>query len=405
MAKSSKRKDNGSTSAKYYSDDVTKEVVGQLFEQYTADDGKNFFAPSSRRSSRDEEESIKKEEDRKSFFDEAEEEEFEEEEKHESKLTSFLKKAKQAVLQPDDDDDDFDDDDGDIFEDKPKVGEEAANQEQPSEEAQQTYVPRRKERQKKPRPERVQRESVEKEEDIFPEDVPVEELKKGNTEPKQEKKLTRREKMERRVEEKRRSAGIVQAEENAAEREEEDFEDEESEIIEIPVARVALIAIIVIVALLLVILARNSIHYSSQLKQAKAQIEELEKKNTSSTYETEIEELKAKNEELTKQLDDIRAASAVVSESSASSTAPQTAGSDPTVGAGGEGDASNLSQGVNSSQSYEIKTYTGEPLWDFADSIYGDGSRYEDILKFNNLTLDDFETGKVGKGTELKIPS
>ncbi|MBQ9518831.1 MAG: hypothetical protein IJR59_02925, partial [Firmicutes bacterium] len=381
MAKSSRKKDGDSSATKYFSDDMTKEVVGRLFEQYTADDGRNYFSPSARKNSRDEEESIQKEEDRKSFFDESEDyEEFEEEDKHESKLAGFFKKARQIVFQDDDDDEDEDnggetDTDGEL---NVSDGEDVqAMPEQPSEESQQTYVPRRKVRQKKPRP-NVEEKEQSGEEEVFPENVPVEELKKGNTQPEQPRKLTRREQMEKRVEEKHKRAERTKKPDVSEPYEDENFDEDESEVIEIPVARIALIAIIVVVGLLLIILARNSIHYSTELKKANAQIEELEKQNTSSTYEKEIEELKAKNEELTKQLDDIRAASAVVSETNGSSAAPQTAGSDPTVGAGGEGDTSNLSQTANSSQSYEIKEYTGEPLWDFAESIYGDGSRYKD---------------------------
>ena len=52
---------------------------------------------------------------------------------------------------------------------------------------------------------------------------------------------------------------------------------------------------------------------------------------------------------------------------------------------------------------YYMATYNNEPLWDFAEEVYSDGSRYTDILKYNNLNLDDFETaGDSIK--ELKIP-
>lgn len=420
MAKNNNRRGRSSNS-NYYSDDMTKEVVGRLFEQYTADDGKNYFAPSSsRRSARDEEAIAKKEEDKKNFLDLDEDGGEAEEEKAESGLARFVRKAKLAILPPDDDDDDEDEDEDDenfdrIF-DEPEQSEETGEESTPFEEApvleqQQTYVPGRKERKKKEKPLIIEDmkndHSVEYNEEAEQENLD-ELLSLPVTEEEEQpapRRLTRREKMEQRVEAKRRRSvqkeQPVQQEADKEPYEEEYFEDEETEVIEIPVGRIALIVIIAVVALLLLTLAGKCISYGSQLKEANSKIEELERMNTSSTYEKELEELKAKNEELTQQLESIQQASAVVSptDSAGGDTSSQTAGDTSSS------DTSGLSQQANDSRSYEVVSYEGQTLWDLAEEYYGSGSRYTDILEFNHLTADDFEDGTVSIGTELKIPN
>lgn len=415
MARNTKRRDRNSASSNFYSDDMTKEVVGRLFEQYTAEDGQNYFAPTSRRNTRDAEEQAQKEEDRKSFFEEEETEEEGEETKKESRFSRFVRKAKMVVLPPDDDDDEDDDEnqeESDGFENLFNEDGEAEPLHVPSPDSipeideQQTYVPRRKERPKKAKPEAVEEEPQEPEEDIFAE------LEQQKEEPEEEqpKKSSLRERMEKRVDAKRKRekpASKPKTEETSPVEDDffEEDDDEDGEVFELPFARGVLIAIVAVVVLLLLILIFRCISYSSQLKEANAQIEQLQNMNTSSTYEKEIEELRSKNEELTKQLDDIRAASAVVSATDGTtSEAPETPnGSNPTVGADGQGDTSNLSQQASSDQSYTVISYSGGTPWELAEEAYGEGSRYDEILKFNNMTAEDFEN--ITYGTELKIPN
>ena len=415
MARNTKRRDRNSASSNFYSDDMTKEVVGRLFEQYTAEDGQNYFAPTSRRNTRDAEEQAQKEEDRKSFFEEEETEEEEEGTKKESRFSRFVRKAKMVVLPPDDDDDEDDDEnqeESDGFENLFNEDGEAEPLHVPSPDSipeideQQTYVPRRKERPKKAKHEAVEEEPQEPEEDIFAE------LEQQKEEPEEEqpKKSSLRERMEKRVDAKRKRekpASKPKTEETSPVEDDffEEDDDEDGEVFELPFARGVLIAIVAVVVLLLLILIFRCISYSSQLKEANAQIEQLQNMNTSSTYEKEIEELRSKNEELTKQLDDIRAASAVVSATDGTtSEAPETPnGSNPTVGADGQGDTSNLSQQASSDQSYTVISYSGGTPWELAEEAYGEGSRYDEILKFNNMTAEDFEN--ITYGTELKIPN
>ena len=415
MARNTKRRDRNSASSNFYSDDMTKEVVGRLFEQYTAEDGQNYFAPTSRRNTRDAEEQAQKEEDRKSFFEEEETEEEGEETKKESRFSRFVRKAKMVVLPPDDDDDEDDDEnqeESDGFENLFNEDGEAEPLHVPSPDSipeideQQTYVPRRKERPKKAKPEAVEEEPQEPEEDIFAEL----EQQKEEPEAEQPKKSSLRERMEKRVDAKRKRekpASKPKTEETSPVEDDffEEDDDEDGEVFELPFARGVLIAIVAVVVLLLLILIFRCISYSSQLKEANAQIEQLQNMNTSSTYEKEIEELRSKNEELTKQLDDIRAASAVVSATDGTtSEAPETPnGSNPTVGADGQGDTSNLSQQASSDQSYTVISYSGGTPWELAEEAYGEGSRYDEILKFNNMTAEDFEN--ITYGTELKIPN
>lgn len=413
MARNTRRRDRNSASSNFYSDDMTKEVVGRLFEQYTAEDGQNYFAPTSRRNTRDAEEQAQKEEDRKSFFEEEETEEEEEGTKKESRFSRFVRKAKMVVLPPDDDDDEDDDrEESDGFENLFNEDGEAEPLHVPSPDSipeideQQTYVPRRKERPKKAKLEAVEEEPQEPEEDIFAE------LEQQKEEPEEEqpKKSSLRERMEKRVDAKRKRekpASKPKTEETSPVEDDffEEDDDEDGEVFELPFARGVLIAIVAVVVLLLLILIFRCISYSSQLKEANAQIEQLQNMNTSSTYEKEIEELRSKNEELTKQLDDIRAASAVVSATDGTtSEAPETPnGSNPTVGADGQGDTSNLSQQASSDQSYTVISYSGGTPWELAEEAYGEGSRYDEILKFNNMTAEDFEN--ITYGTELKIPN
>ncbi len=415
MARNTKRRDRNSASSNFYSDDMTKEVVGRLFEQYTAEDGQNYFAPTSRRNTRDAEEQAQKEEDRKSFFEEEETEEEGEETKKESRFSRFVRKAKMVVLPPDDDDDEDDDEnqeESDGFENLFNEDGEAEPLHVPSPDSipeideQQTYVPRRKERPKKAKHEAVEEEPQESEEDIFAEL----EQQKEEPEAEQPKKSSLRERMEKRVDAKRKRekpASKPKTEETSPVEDDffEEDDDEDGEVFELPFARGVLIAIVAVVVLLLLILIFRCISYSSQLKEANAQIEQLQNMNTSSTYEKEIEELRSKNEELTKQLDDIRAASAVVSATDGTtSEAPETPnGSNPTVGADGQGDTSNLSQQASSDQSYTVISYSGGTPWELAEEAYGEGSRYDEILKFNNMTAEDFEN--ITYGTELKIPN
>ncbi|MBQ6553695.1 MAG: hypothetical protein IJL89_00555 [Firmicutes bacterium] len=411
MARNTKRSGRNSASSNFYSDDMTKEVVGRLFEQYTAEDGKNYFAPSSRKNVRDAEEEAQKEEDRKNFFEEDDETE-EIEEKKESRLSRFMKKAKMVVLPPDDDDEDEDEEeDGDAFENFLSEDGEAeplhvpAPDSIPEIDQQQTYVPRRKERPKKAKPE-VPEQEPELEEEIFAEIEQQEEV----VEEKNSKRESLRERMEKRVDAKR-GKGKPEPKQQPAEEnspfddEFYDEDDDDAEVFELPFARGVLIAIVAVVLILLLVLIFRCISYSSQLKEANAQIEQLQNQNTSSTYEKELEELRSKNEELTKQLDDIRAASAVVSATDgATSEAPsQPAGSDPTVGADGQGSTNDLSQQASSDRSYTVISYSGGTPWELAEEAYGEGSRYDEILKFNNMTAEDFEN--ITYGTELKIPN
>lgn len=411
MARNTKRSGRNSASSNFYSDDMTKEVVGRLFEQYTAEDGKNFFAPSSRRNTRDAEELAQKEEDRKNFFEDEENENEEVEEKKESRLSRFVKKAKMAVLPPEDDDEDDEDEEGDAFESLLSEDGEAEPLHVPApdsipEDSQQTYVPRRKERPKKAKPEPAEPQESEEDEDIFAEIEQQEEV----VEEKNKQRASLRERMEKRVDEKRgreKPAPKPQPKEDASPFDDEyyDEDDEDGEVFELPFARGVLIAIVAVVVILLLLLIFRCFSYSAQLKEANAQIEQLQNLNTSSTYEKELEELRSKNEELTKQLDDIRAASAVVSatDGTTSEAPSQPEGTDPTVGAGGQGDTNNLSQQASSDRSYTVLSYSGGTPWELAEEAYGEGSRYKEILEFNNMTAEDFEN--ITYGTELKIPN
>lgn len=340
----SKKKNNGSSKRDFYSDDMTKAVIGNLFAEYAAEDGKNYFAPDNSRT-------------RKLSVDE-EAEEIEEEIEIEEAVEEDLE--------------------------VPDFAEEIEEE---------VYTPRRKrnkQKEQEPAPKKKGLLSVFNNDD---EDLEQEE---------DEIELPKKKSVREAYEEKTKIPKFMQEIS-----EESDFfeEEEEEEVIELPIGRVAIVVGAVLLVVILLWLAISRASYKNQLEDANVEIARLTELTTSSTYEAEIAQLKAQVNELTAENDKLKNSAVTVSGVEADEEKAES--DENTENAENENQATEneedekINQNTADETSYTIYTVqAGDYPFSISEEVYGDGSRYKEILEFNSITGDDLVAGM-----ELKIPN
>lgn len=175
----------------------------------------------------------------------------------------------------------------------------------------------------------------------------------------------------------------------------DDEENEGEKLIEISLFKVITIAAVVILLVIATALTYKCHSLKKQLTEARQQITELQK-SSSSTLETEIDELKKKNTELTNELESIKAdGSAATDPHTAAVEILNEAQSEITTSAPN----ANLSQSATGGNTYTVKA--GDTFWKISQSVYGNGADYQRILSANNLT----ESSKLHEGQVLTIPN
>lgn len=354
----SKKKNSGSSKRDFYSDDMTKAVIGNLFAEYAAEDGKNYFVSDNTRT-------------RKSLEDEPEELEQDIDEIEEQDL--------EAVEEPE------------------------------VEETEEEYTPRRK------------RARVRVEEDIEEEPVKKKGLFSifGNSSEEEEEqepdfeipKKSPREIIEDRSEKAKIPKFMQEYTDN------DDFDDEEDEdVIELPIGRVAVVVGAVVIVIVIIALAVSRASYKNQLEEALTKNAELEKLTTSSTYESEIAQLQAQVNELTSENERLKNSAVAVSgtqdneavnsdnENNENNNNNENNDENKDLD---NSDAENtnsdekINQNSSDEQSYTMYTVkAGDYPFSISEEVYGDGSRYKEILELNGITGDDLVAGM-----EIKIPN
>lgn len=336
----SRKKSSGNSKRNFYSDDMTKAVIGNLFAEYAAEDGKNYFASADR-----DVEDVPEPEPEEPVFEEPEEEEPVEE--LDIPKPSFKRRNVRRDFEEEEED-----------EDRPKK---------------QSRLPKRSSR------------SMTEDDD--------ESVRDTRNKPRIPKFM-----------QEYSGDDIIY---------DEDDEEDDVREIELPVGRVAIVVIIVVIVALLLWLAVSRSTFKSQLVQANAQIEELTKQNTSSTYEKEINELKAQVDELTAENDRLKSSAATVNGGTGTSTDNNNNNNGNNNTNSDENNTENnnsnndnsdeddINQNSSDETSYTVYTVkAGDYPYSISEEVYGDGSRYDEILEFNNITGDD-----LVQGMELKIPN
>lgn len=350
----SKKKSNGSSKRDFYSDDMTKAVIGNLFAEYAAEDGKNYFVSDNTRA-------------RKGLEEEPEE-----------------------------------------YDDTPELLEEPELEEEQPEEEVVEYTPRRKRSRVSPEPDEEEEETVKKKGlfSIFGNNDEDEEDEEPDFEMP---KKTPREIVEDRAE----KAKIPKFMQEYADNGDFDEEEDEDNIIELPIGRVAVVVGAVVIVAIIIILAVSRAGYKNQLAEAQTKIAELEKLTTSSTYESEIAELQAQVNELTAENERLKNSAVTVSGADVEENT-NTDGSENTVAdtenTNTDAEASNtentdsdaeINQNSSDEASYTMYTVkAGDYPFSISEEVYGDGSRYKEILELNGITGDDLVAGM-----EIKIPN
>lgn len=181
------------------------------------------------------------------------------------------------------------------------------------------------------------------------------------------------------------------------ENDENDVDDEDDEdVVEIGVGRIVTIAAFAVCAIVIAALTYNNINYANQLEEARNQITELQK-NSSSTYETELEELKQQVTELTAENESLQYASTDLDDPH--TAAVQILSEAQSEIASEESTDTSLSQEESSGNTYTVQA--GDTFWSISQSVYGNGADYQKILDANGLT----ESSVLSEGQVLNIPN
>lgn len=181
------------------------------------------------------------------------------------------------------------------------------------------------------------------------------------------------------------------------ENDENNIDDEDDEdVVEIGVGRIVTIAAFAVCAIVIAALTYNNVNYANQLEEARNQITELQK-NSSSTYETELEELKQQVTELTAENESLQYASTDLDDPH--TAAVQILSEAQSEIASEESTDTSLSQEESSGNTYTVQA--GDTFWSISQSVYGNGADYQKILDANGLT----ESSVLSEGQVLNIPN
>lgn len=356
----------------YYSEEMTKEVVGRLFEEYASDDGKNYFVNrpkiddvlyNAEEDERDEEDeqkderevyksiklytprrvrskrtdsSLKRNKSKKKLRQEMEEEYDENlDESVDENINENLEEYSPEVEDINEDNIDFEE----------EAAEEAAPAKAPKRKS--SFLPKLNELGK-----------------AYKQDIDEDEYE----EPEDEED----------------TRGMYDDED-----EDIDEEDDGYNVINVSRDTIIIFALVIIIIIVSVSLAIRGNRYKNQLEAAIVQIEEITNANTSSTYETELAELKAKVESLTAENEELKASGA--------------SGAGAAVLSNVEADIEASSSAETDSAESASDTYTvveGDTFWKISQSVYGNGAEYQKILDANGMN----ENSPLKIGQELKIP-
>ena len=307
----------------YYSEEMTKQVVGRLFEQYASDDGKNYFA-----------DRVK-----------------------EDDVLYSAEEESAAAIEEDDNKEEYN--------------------------TIKLYTPRRVRAKrtdsaaKRNKSKKKLKEELERNEEI--DDMEEElDIDVSDEVEQEETETVKKSGIFSKIGSLGKNADIDDEEDDEyddIEIDEEDYDDEddyEDRVIEISKSKAILIGVIILLMILSIVLAVRGSSYKSKLADAETQIAELEKATTSSTYETELNELKAKVEELTNENTQLKASGA------------GTAGEE--VLANAENNVAENEQDDNTQQVTTYTVKQGDTFWSISAGVYGNGANYQKILDANGMT-------------------
>jgi nucleoid-associated protein YgaU len=136
-------------------------------------------------------------------------------------------------------------------------------------------------------------------------------------------------------------------------------------------------------------------NYKTRLDDAQDEISELKSNENSAQYEKQIEELESKVTDLTEQNSYLTSQISLLQNSTGSNNEIQ---SDETSEQTSEGETS---EDTTTGKNEKYIVQSGDSLYKIAQKVYGDGSRYSDILKANGMTEDNIS---LAVGDELIIP-
>jgi trichohyalin len=183
----------------------------------------------------------------------------------------------------------------------------------------------------------------------------------------------------------------------------EDDEDDDDDIVKeqnvrvvrIPIRGILFTFVIIVFAVAMTGMGYLCNNYKTRLDDAQDEISELKSNENSAQYEKQIEELESKVTDLTEQNSYLTSQISLLQNSTGSNNEIQ---SDETSEQTSEGETS---EDTTTGKNEKYIVQSGDSLYKIAQKVYGDGSRYSDILKANGMTEDNIS---LAVGDELIIP-
>ncbi len=165
-------------------------------------------------------------------------------------------------------------------------------------------------------------------------------------------------------------------------------------VVRIPIRGVLFTFVVIIFAVAMTGMGYLCNNYKVRLDDAQDEISELKSNESSAQYEKQIEELESKVTDLTEQNSYLTSQVTLLQNSNGSGAVQGDNTSEQTS----EGETS---EDTTAAKEEKYIVQSGDSLYKIAQKVYGDGSRYSDILEANGMTEDNIS---LAVGDELIIP-
>jgi nucleoid-associated protein YgaU len=136
---------------------------------------------------------------------------------------------------------------------------------------------------------------------------------------------------------------------------------------------------------------------NERYKDAQDELSNLKSSESSAQYKEQVSELQSKVSDLTEQNSYLTAQVSLLQ--NASNAAQSQSESEDKTEQTSEGTSETTTEASSQGEKYIVQS--GDSLYKIAQKVYGDGSRYTDILKANGMTEDNIS---LSVGDELIIP-